>query len=249
MPVDLALLTVLIPGLSRGDDEEYQVYKIAKGRRVDKKKGSGRGQKPEERWDKVTRKDLDPEDNWVAEGERSATGLVRSLERAMQMECAVVPVVVSAQFRFPALSFYEGLLKFTPGLAVDIGRVALRRCVHDFGQMLQVSMLSGEAVTSIAVEEVHDVRGLKQHLTQLHGLPPRFRQRVFFHGENLEDDVKLDSPMDLDLVLLTFADVSAEQVEELTAVAGRGSVSEVRSSETVYMHDPVCRTWCLGLPE
>ena len=106
--------------------------------------------------------------------------------------------------------------------------------------MLHVSMLSGEAVTSIAVEEVHDVRGLKQHLTQLHGLPPRFRQRVFFHGENLEDDVKLDSPMDLDLVLLTCADVSAEQVEELTAVAGRGSVSEVRSSETVYMHDPVC---------
>ncbi|CAE6940098.1 Kidins220, partial [Symbiodinium sp. CCMP2456] len=92
--------------------------------------------------------------------------------------------------------------------------------------MLQVSMLSGETVTSIPVGKIDDVKGLKQHLTQLHGFPPRFRQRVFLHGELLEEAVKLDSPMTLDLVLLAFAGVSEKQVEELAAAAQQGSISE-----------------------
>ena len=74
--------------------------------------------------------------------------------------------------------------------------------------MLQLRMLTGDALTSIPVEEIHDVKGLKLRLNQRHGLPPRFRQRVLFHGEILEDAMTLDSPMNLDLVLLTFADVS-----------------------------------------
>ena len=68
--------------------------------------------------------------------------------------------------------------------------------------MLQLKMLSGEVLTRIPVDEIQDVKGLKQRLTQLHGLPPRFRQRVLFHGESLNDTVTLDSPMDLDIVLL-----------------------------------------------
>ena len=100
--------------------------------------------------------------------------------------------------------------------------------------MLQLRMLSGEAVTSIPVEEIQDVKGLKQRLSDLHGLPPRFRQRVFFHGEPLKDDMTLDSPMNLDLVLLTFADVSQRQVDELAAAALQGSLSEVANLETVY---------------
>ena len=72
--------------------------------------------------------------------------------------------------------------------------------------MLHVRMLSGEAVTSILVEEMDDVEALKQRLTQLHGFPPRFRQRVLFNGEILEEGLKLDSPKTLDLILLTFAD-------------------------------------------
>ncbi|CAE7945673.1 ANKRD50, partial [Symbiodinium sp. KB8] len=98
-----------------------------------------------------------------------------------------------------------------------------------FLNMLQLRMLSGEAVTSIPVEEIQDVKGLKQRLSDLHGLPPRFRQRVFFHGEPLKDDMTLDSPMNLDLVLLTFADVSQRQVDELAAAALQGSLSEVES--------------------
>ena len=106
-------------------------------------------------------------------------------------------------------------------------------------------MLSGEAVTSIPVEEVQDVKGLKQRLNQLHGLPPRFRQRILFHGETLEDTVMLNSPMNLDLVLLTFADVSQRQVEDLAYAAEQGSVSEVGSFGAVfvqyytYMKNPI----------
>ncbi|CAE7747451.1 CFBP1 [Symbiodinium sp. KB8] len=90
-------------------------------------------------------------------------------------------------------------------------------------------MLSGEALTSIPVEELHDVRALKQCLNQLHGLPPRFRQRVFLRGELLEDTTKLDSPMDLDLVVLAFADVSQSDVDDLILHAEEGIMAEVES--------------------
>ena len=102
-----------------------------------------------------------------------------------------------------------------------------------FVKMLKLRMLSGEAVTSIPVEEVQDVKGLKQRLNQLHGLPTRFRQRILFRGETLKDTVMLNSPMNLDLVLLTFADVSQQQVEDLADAAEQGSVSEVGNVERV----------------
>ena len=86
------------------------------------------------------------------------------------------------------------------------------------------------------------MRGLKQHLTQLHGLPPRFRQRVLFLGESLEDAERLDSPMDLDVVLLTFADVSEGQAEELAAAAAKGSIAEVGSYQPAFMLQQTCRT-------
>ena len=104
--------------------------------------------------------------------------------------------------------------------------------------MLQLRMLSGEAVTSIPVEEVQDVKGLKQHLNRLHGLPPRFRQRILFRGETLKDTVRLDSAMNLDLVLLTFADVSQQQVEDLADAAEQGSAFEVGSFETAGLSIP-----------
>ena len=107
--------------------------------------------------------------------------------------------------------------------------------------MLRLRMLSGEAVTSIPVEEIHDVKALKQRLAQLRGLPPRFRQRVLFRGEILKDTVTLDSPMNLDLVLLTFADVSQKQVDCLAAAAMQGRMSEVgrvdlQSLYSIYIH-------------
>ena len=64
--------------------------------------------------------------------------------------------------------------------------------------MLRVRMLSGAEVTSVPLEELSDVRCLKQRLTHLHGFPPRFRQRLLLHGANLEDAAELDCPMSLD---------------------------------------------------
>ena len=65
--------------------------------------------------------------------------------------------------------------------------------------MLRVWWLSGQLAAFIPIEEMLDVRGLKQRLNQLHQLPPRFRQRVLFYGENLADAAMLTFPMDLTL--------------------------------------------------
>ena len=84
--------------------------------------------------------------------------------------------------------------------------------------MLHVRMLSGEAVTSILVEEMDDVEALKQRLTQLHGFPPRFRQRVL-QRRDLGGRSEAGLPQDLG--------PHSAQVEELAAAATQGSVSEV----------------------
>ena len=113
--------------------------------------------------------------------------------------------------------------------------------------MLRLRMLSGEAVTSIPVEEIHDVRALKQRLAQRHGLPPRFRQRVLFQGEILEDTVTLDSPMNLDLVVLPFAEVSQGHIDDLVAAAFHCSVSQARGFESVRVHEEISVESASGL--
>ncbi|CAE7216287.1 ANKRD1 [Symbiodinium sp. KB8] len=95
--------------------------------------------------------------------------------------------------------------------------------------MHRVEMLSGEALSIPVNEEVHDVRGLKQRLNQQHGFPPRFRQRVFLHGQMLEDTATLDSPMDLKIVVVDFAEVSQSEVDDLSQHAADGIMAEVES--------------------
>ena len=121
------------------------------------------------------------------------------------------------------------------------------RWFSHFAKMLRLRMLSGEAVTSIPVEEIHDVRALKQRLAQRHGLPPRFRQRVLFQGEILEDTVTLDSPMNLDLVVLPFAEVSQGHIDDLVAAAFHCSVSQARGFESVRVHEEISVESASGL--
>ena len=90
-------------------------------------------------------------------------------------------------------------------------------------------MLSGEEVDSIPVGELSDVKELKLHLHQLHGLPTRFRQRLLRGGNPMDDSVALDSPMDLDLVLLTYSAASPRQADKLVQYADCGLAAEVRS--------------------
>ena len=81
--------------------------------------------------------------------------------------------------------------------------------------MLRVRLLSGEELTSLPLTELSDVRALKQRLHQQHGLPPRFRQRLLQEGQSLDDSVKLDAPMDLQVVTVAFSDPSDEQKSEM----------------------------------
>ena len=93
--------------------------------------------------------------------------------------------------------------------------------------MLHIRMLSGGEVTSVPVGELTDVRELKLQLHRLHGFPPRFRQRLLLRGSPMDDSVKLDSPMDLELVLLTYSATSQMQAFKLVTAAGKGSATEV----------------------
>ena len=92
-------------------------------------------------------------------------------------------------------------------------------------RMLRIRMLSG-AVVSMPVEEVSCVREAKRRLQQLHGMPPRFRQRLCLHGTNLDDATELDSPLELDLMLQPFSDTSETEVNELVAAARDGLVEK-----------------------
>ena len=87
-------------------------------------------------------------------------------------------------------------------------------------------MLSGEEVASIPLEELSDVKALKQQLHRMHGLPSRFRQRLFCAGDAVDDSIILDSPMELELVLLAYFATSEGQASELVTLAANGSTSE-----------------------
>ena len=75
-----------------------------------------------------------------------------------------------------------------------------------------------------------DVRALKQHLHQLHDLPPCFRQRLLLRGQCLEDTAALHPAMELQLVVLAFIpNPSRDEVQEFTAAAGTGHHSKARA--------------------
>ena len=50
--------------------------------------------------------------------------------------------------------------------------------------MLRITLLSREELTSLPLTEL---KGLKQRLHQQHGLPPRFRQRLLYEGNALDE--------------------------------------------------------------
>lgn len=92
-------------------------------------------------------------------------------------------------------------------------------------------MLSGEEVASVPAEEVTNVRALKLVLNKQHGFPPRFRQRLFLHGDPLEDAFELATSTDivLEFVVLDFVSVSLQQVEKLIGAATFAKLSKVES--------------------
>ena len=97
--------------------------------------------------------------------------------------------------------------------------------------MLRISRISGEELTTALEEElVPNVKALKQHLHQLYGLPPRFRQRLLLDGQCLEDTATLHSAMELQLVVLAFIpNPSPDDVREFRVAARRGDFDKVRA--------------------
>ena len=104
--------------------------------------------------------------------------------------------------------------------------------------MLHVRMLSGEWVASIPAEELSDVKSLKQRLHRLHGLPTRFRQRLFHEGRLLEDVAQLDSLRDLELLLVSYHPASGASADELVIAARNGFVNEVRVPMSYFTLKP-----------
>ena len=81
------------------------------------------------------------------------------------------------------------------------------------------------------MQELSDAKTVKQELNRKHGLPPRFRQRLFHCGSPVHDSARLDSipfglVLKLQLVLLPYSATSETQAEELATAAANGLVSE-----------------------
>ncbi|CAE7253428.1 mask, partial [Symbiodinium pilosum] len=94
----------------------------------------------------------------------------------------------------------------------------------------QFSLETLLVVMLVEVEELTTVRALKLHLQTLPEVGvPRFRQRLLHEGRNLEDDEALSAAMDLQFVLLPFAEISREreEVDQLIVACQNGNASEV----------------------
>ena len=72
--------------------------------------------------------------------------------------------------------------------------------------MIRIWRISGEELLTLPVEVVEDlgdVRALKQHLQCFCGLP-RFQQKLLCKGSVLGDSARLQGPCDLQHVVLDF---------------------------------------------
>ncbi|CAE7313729.1 mask, partial [Symbiodinium microadriaticum] len=88
-------------------------------------------------------------------------------------------------------------------------------------ELLRVWKASGEEMASLPVEQLSDVKALKRYLEPLCGTP-RFRQRLLNDGVMLDDGAVLNSPLDLQLVLLRFSDASDRMDTNLSKAAEEG---------------------------
>ncbi|CAE7273889.1 caiap [Symbiodinium pilosum] len=94
--------------------------------------------------------------------------------------------------------------------------------------MLRVYMPSGEMLVAVPVEELSTVKALKQKVQSIGGLP-RFRQRLLHGGTVLKDDFRLESPLDLQLVVLNYVAASDAQGNELVGACASGTEAGVEA--------------------
>ena len=92
--------------------------------------------------------------------------------------------------------------------------------------MLRVTKLSGEFLASFPVSQLSDVKALKQRLHRQHGLPPRFRQRLLYESNVLNDAIKLESVLDLQAAATMTSEGCDDEQRHLAAATKHGSVGE-----------------------
>ena len=90
-------------------------------------------------------------------------------------------------------------------------------------QMLHVWSTAGQEVASIPVAELIDVRNLKLYLQGVCGVT-RFRQKLLAKHGPLDDALKLESPADLQSVLLPFSKASTQEYQMLADAAHRSDL-------------------------
>ena len=101
----------------------------------------------------------------------------------------------------------------------------LRPCRTSVDAMIHVCLTSGVEVAAVLVDDVDDVLTLKRHVQATHGIS-RFRQRMALEGRDLHDGEKL-AGSDVQLVLLSHAGTSMEQVQQLLGAARLGDFMDV----------------------
>ena len=110
-------------------------------------------------------------------------------------------------------------------------RTSLAPCLCGLA-MLSITLLSGEELTCLPLTELSDVKALKQRLHEQHGLPPRFRQRLFHEGNTLDDAVQLDTAMDVQILIVAFIENWEEEGPELCEAAASDRVDQAGSLVT-----------------
>ncbi|CAE6944962.1 ANKRD50 [Symbiodinium natans] len=105
-------------------------------------------------------------------------------------------------------------------------------------QMVCVRMASGEDLAVIPCKELSTVRALKEKLQALCGVP-RFRQRLLLDGRSLGDEVKLQEPADLQLVLVSFFEASDAQQQDFATAIANGFQRQVEEA-LCLPQDPNC---------
>lgn len=104
--------------------------------------------------------------------------------------------------------------------------------------MLSVFRPSGQEVATIPVNRLVNVRGLKQHLRLLLGVP-RFKQRILYQGSVLEDETRFYADLDIEVVLIVvpFCGPSQKQRHQFLRAAIDGNFSKVEAM-LHRPHDP-----------
>ena len=100
--------------------------------------------------------------------------------------------------------------------------------------MLHIRALSGAEMASVPVAELTDVLDLKRYLHRRRGFPTRFRQRLLLCGKPMDDSAKLDSSMNLELVLLNCSESSQMLAQKLLTAALNNSASDAPSLTRAY---------------